>query len=394
MEARCTLTSSYGAGAVCGRTMRRRVVLVYGVGLTLIVHVVILAILSYNLTEYGPVAERDPEAAPWVARNTGAQRNIHLAQEGEQARLLSSFSHGSSVEHQEFRTLSPTLGRNTPPDMAADAGKLLHGLPADPVDREKASERTETKSRPALKKDVNDLISSERWKRLKPPSMLLEDKDERMKMELYAEAERQDSWRREQKRRSALADLEERGVREMPVAMQSKDKVAQRLISGKPEKARKPGDKVGGDNPMKAFIIDALAEEHKRAEELNEMWKKRRDKLESGKRLVDVDYGLAGIGGGDSSKLTVRQYFEQVCEEPPGPLVECYKTLPRKLSDFESSGGDIMLSIRTTLKYHDTRLPVLFDTWLGEVEPTNVFMVTDGEDEDLLWKTNTLGQWL
>ena len=86
-------------------------------------------------------------------------------------------------------------------------------------------------------------------------------------------------------------------------------------------------------------------------------------------------------------------YFREVCNKTLEPLVECSnKTMPRKLSPFEESGGDIMFTMRTTVSYHETRLPVLLETWLGDMEPGNVFLVTDGGDEDLEWKLNDLGK--
>lgn len=65
------------------------------------------------------------------------------------------------------------------------------------------------------------------------------------------------------------------------------------------------------------------------------------------------------------------------------PLVECLKRPPRNLTRFEKSGDDILFSLRTTVKFHKKRLPVLFKTWLSTVNLSNVFLVTDGKDENL-----------
>lgn len=65
------------------------------------------------------------------------------------------------------------------------------------------------------------------------------------------------------------------------------------------------------------------------------------------------------------------------------PLVECLKRPARNLTRFEKSGDDILFSLRTTVKFHKKRLPVLFKTWLSTVNLSNVFLVTDGKDENL-----------
>ena len=65
------------------------------------------------------------------------------------------------------------------------------------------------------------------------------------------------------------------------------------------------------------------------------------------------------------------------------PLVECLKRPARNLSRAEESGDDILFSLRTTVKFHKKRLPVLFKTWLSTVNLSNVFLVTDGKDANL-----------
>ena len=63
----------------------------------------------------------------------------------------------------------------------------------------------------------------------------------------------------------------------------------------------------------------------------------------------------------------------------------------RTLSDFESAGNNIMITIRTTRKFHQKRLPYLYDTWLNKVNGSNVFLVTDAEDEEYQEKSKQLG---
>ena len=65
------------------------------------------------------------------------------------------------------------------------------------------------------------------------------------------------------------------------------------------------------------------------------------------------------------------------------PLVECLKRPARNHTRAEESGDDILFSLRTTVKFHKKRLPVLFKTWLSTVNLSNVFLVTDGKDANL-----------
>jgi hypothetical protein len=365
--------------------MRKRVALLYGIGLTVILHVAILVVLNTNLIgSDGLAAELERRAAaplgPGTTRNPGAQRNIHLAHEQEQvvqARQLLNASHAPWAEHNKSKISTSKIRVAHPSTSIAGAARSGGVGNASEGGGGK-------KSRPS---DKNVTMSSERQRRLNPPSMLLDGKNEGDKKRLYAEAKRHASRMKERRRRDALAELEggevvlgKQAVVKQLMDAASNDRKAGNRTAGRQRKVAKKSK----SDEMKAYVIDALAEERKKAEQMNKIWKESRDKKEKPKTLDHFTVNGA-------KRATVEQYFEHVCEDPPGPLVECLKTPPRKLSEFEASGGDILLSIRTTLKYHDTRLPVLFDTWLGEVEPTSVFIVTDGEDEDLIWKTNTLG---
>ena len=65
-------------------------------------------------------------------------------------------------------------------------------------------------------------------------------------------------------------------------------------------------------------------------------------------------------------------------------LVETNSLLtPRPLTEREQAGSNILFTLRTTVKFHKTRLPLLFDTWLTKVNRSNVFLVTDEEDKGL-----------
>lgn len=66
----------------------------------------------------------------------------------------------------------------------------------------------------------------------------------------------------------------------------------------------------------------------------------------------------------------------------PGPeiLVENSTKPTRLLTPFEEEGGNIMLTLRTTVPYHQKRLPLLLNTWMTKVNLSKVFLVTDGHD--------------
>ena len=79
------------------------------------------------------------------------------------------------------------------------------------------------------------------------------------------------------------------------------------------------------------------------------------------------------------------KYFEDLCNATDEDewLVECSSVPSRPLTPTEAAGGDILFSVRTTLKYHDTRPREILDTWLQDVDPHNVFFVTDARDRRL-----------
>ena len=86
-------------------------------------------------------------------------------------------------------------------------------------------------------------------------------------------------------------------------------------------------------------------------------------------------------------------YFDEFCKEVTEPLVECDERKPRQLTEDKAAGSNIMFTIRTTFDYHDSRLPILFETWLSTVDPRTVFLVTDGEDRELDDITENIGQF-
>ena len=66
----------------------------------------------------------------------------------------------------------------------------------------------------------------------------------------------------------------------------------------------------------------------------------------------------------------------------------------RILSDIENAGNNIMITLRTTKKFHQKRLSILYDTWLTVVNGSNVFLVTDGEDDEYREKSKKLGKYI
>ena len=64
----------------------------------------------------------------------------------------------------------------------------------------------------------------------------------------------------------------------------------------------------------------------------------------------------------------------------PEVLVENDTRPYRTLTKFEKEGGNIMFTLRTTLSYHEGRLPLMFDTWMSETDCSRIFLVTDGYD--------------
>ena len=84
---------------------------------------------------------------------------------------------------------------------------------------------------------------------------------------------------------------------------------------------------------------------------------------------------------GKSSGL--EKYVKEFCDQSGEPLLECMDKPMRKLSPHEEQGRNIMFTLRTTKDYHDTRLGILFETWVTTLYPESLFVVTDDEDTEL-----------
>ena len=90
--------------------------------------------------------------------------------------------------------------------------------------------------------------------------------------------------------------------------------------------------------------------------------------------------------------LTPTKHKDYFCCGPE-ELIENSNLPVRTLSDTEKAGNNIMITIRTTKKFHQKRLPILYDTWLTVVNGSNVFLVTDGEDDEYREKNKKLGKY-
>lgn len=388
----------------------------YAVGVLLVVHLAILALLSCNLAAVGDgPAVLDKEAASWPWVVARSPRTIHLAQAQEKGEPGPSRQQLRSLnQRQQLRKFeSPVQKRqnrtaHVRPISPRGAPVADHSVSV-PEKARTASNSTGAKVRPVLKEGKQGidetLVSSDRRRRLQPPSLLLGGEEHRELHDL-----RQEKLKREQRKRVALSQLANKEDETKTGDVLKLPDGARKPVKGKGVgggetrdglaqtvgEAKMGGHERMGESERRKKIADVLVIQREKKEELNrrtreldKKWKLRKSLLDKGDKVVTSDRSEPEPAG-----LDVEEYFKEACEHPPGPLLECSKTPPpRNLSELEASGGDILLTIRTTGKYHDTRLPVLFDTWLGEVDPGNVFIVTDEDDEDLLWKADTLGGW-
>ena len=98
-------------------------------------------------------------------------------------------------------------------------------------------------------------------------------------------------------------------------------------------------------------------------------------------------------GTKSTDTLTSTKHKDYFCCGPEELIAN--SSLPvRILSDKEKAGNNIMITIRTTKKFHQKRLSILYDTWLTVVNVSNVFLVTDGEDDEYQKKSKKLGKYI
>ena len=118
---------------------------------------------------------------------------------------------------------------------------------------------------------------------------------------------------------------------------------------------------------------------------------------DAGKAVHDADKGVHNTGGKSQKpgyrtwrfpidesefELVQTEHGVTVVKKSLGPevLVENDTRPFRKLTKFEEEGKNIMFTLRTTMSYHEGRLPLMFDTWMSETDCSRIFLVTDGYD--------------
>ncbi len=65
----------------------------------------------------------------------------------------------------------------------------------------------------------------------------------------------------------------------------------------------------------------------------------------------------------------------------------------RALSPSEQAGDNIVFTLRSTLKFHQKRLPLLMDTWMSKVNCSRIYLVTDGPDPKTEAQVKSIGEY-
>lgn len=116
----------------------------------------------------------------------------------------------------------------------------------------------------------------------------------------------------------------------------------------------------------------------------------KKDSVVKKPREIDPDNYMV-VNYGDGPKIVKKSAITF----QPEVLIENDLSRPyRSLSLLEKRGSNIMFTLRTTRKYHEKRLPLLYNTWMTKVNPSNIFLVTDGEDKKWLKLASTIGRAL
>ena len=218
------------------------------------------------------------------------------------------------------------------------------------------------------------LSKERRMKRLNPYTMLP-----------HAETEEDFRSAAEKERYRTLQRLREK---RMKGKEQQQEEYRRKAAERRARKTNKqPESKETAEEKRKRTLKSIPQMEKERSDKLHELWEE--EKRKPGKASLDYDKFAAQYEG-DPLSYNLSEYFTEVCESKVEPLVECSNRSKRVLNESETEGVDILFSMRTTMKFHDNRLPLVFETWLSEVDPANVYIVTDGDDEDLAWKLRTL----
>ncbi len=109
--------------------------------------------------------------------------------------------------------------------------------------------------------------------------------------------------------------------------------------------------------------------------------------FKSGESIKDYVTHIQSLG----KSKNIESFTKDFCNITQEKFLECSNRKMRKLSSHEEQGRNILFTIRTSKKYHETRLSVLFETWVTTLYPESLFLVTDDEDPDLAEQLEEVG---
>ena len=135
--------------------------------------------------------------------------------------------------------------------------------------------------------------------------------------------------------------------------------------------------------------ISKLKQKHSKMVEKQKKLKKKPAKLEQRKKNVEAPKRKRKKEKPSIPTYPIDRKGYWFKEEP---LVETSNRVPRKLTPFEENGRDILFTIKTTQTYHKGRIQLLLDTWLSVVNASNVYLVTDGYDQEYSHKAKEIGK--
>lgn len=95
---------------------------------------------------------------------------------------------------------------------------------------------------------------------------------------------------------------------------------------------------------------------------------------------------------GSQTTAAAHSEVQTLLQPPRLNHVELLNRTYRALSPSEQAGANILFTVRTTVKFHKSRLPVLMDTWMTKVNCSNIYFVTDGPDAQTEDKVKSNGK--
>ena len=87
-------------------------------------------------------------------------------------------------------------------------------------------------------------------------------------------------------------------------------------------------------------------------------------------------------------------FYKRYWQRSKEAFAETSGRIPRTLTAYEQVGNNVMITIKTTLAYHNTRVQLLLDTWISLVNASNIFLVTDGNDQEYENKAIDIGKFI